>query len=77
MAILFSSVLWMICFATNYLYSDLVFPFHLNTWCRPPGERGSLCSGLDASNGNVGRKSTVNDDIDGDGDDNGDGDDDG
>ena len=31
----------------------------------------SLYSGLDVSNGNVGRKSTVNDDIDGDWDDDG------
>ena len=49
-----------------------MFLFHSKkTWCRPPGEWGSLYSGLDVSNCIVGRKSTVNDDIDGDGDDDG------
>ena len=49
-----------------------MFLFHSKkTWCRPPGEWGSLYSGLDVSNCIVGRKSTVNDDINGDGDDDG------
>ena len=43
----------------------------LSAKCRPPGEWGSLYSGLEISNGNVGRKSSVNDDIYGNGDDDG------